>query len=103
MTSTQSHVTAPTQICNCRTKRGVHRQSCPQSDDRLVTVTAFKCSDGTLIEDSDTADAHQALLDITEDLDSNPLFGINSGARVDPEELIEWIHDHSALVRRILK
>ena len=70
---------------------------------KLVVTSAFRTTDGLLIEGHEAAAAHQAELDLKAQYEDNRLLGNYAGSSVNFSDLAEWLRDNRGLVLKFLE
>ena len=61
-------------------------------------ITAYKCSDGTVFENFNDANKHDAVLHFRDWYEDHKLLGNCDDCKVDLEDLVDWLNKHKTTV-----
>lgn len=65
-------------------------------------ILAYKTNDGLIFENEVEANKHEVEKYVIEYFDNNPIYGTNEGCRIDGQEIVEYIQEHSVFITKYL-
>ena len=69
----------------------------------VTPITAYQASDGSVHASEEEAQVKQDLIDFEEWYERNKCYGRFEGCRIESREMIEWLEENSAYLKKFLR